>query len=67
MLRELEQPDFPENFLYLKEEVDCITQNRKIMSHIMKMISCSSFPMIVMKTCQCYQIYTVQNIQGLRH
>ena len=26
----------------------------------MKMISCSSFPMIGMKTCQCYQTYTVQ-------
>ena len=27
----------------------------------MKMISCSSFPMIVMKTCQCYQnIYSTE-------
>ena len=26
MLRELEQPDFPENFLYLKEEVDALPE-----------------------------------------
>ena len=26
MLRELGQPDFPENFLYLKEEVDALPE-----------------------------------------
>ena len=26
MLRELEKPDFPENFLYLKEEVDALPE-----------------------------------------
>ena len=26
MLRELEQPDFPENFLYLKEEVNALPE-----------------------------------------
>ena len=26
MLRELEEPDFPENFLYLKEEVDALPE-----------------------------------------
>ena len=26
MLRESEQPDFPENFLYLKEEVDALPE-----------------------------------------
>ena len=66
MLRELEQPDFPENLLYLKEEVDALLE-QEIMSHIMKMTSFSSFLMIVMKTCHCYQTYTVQNIQELRH
>ena len=31
----------------------------------MKMTSCSSFPMIVMKTCHFYQAYIVRNIQEL--
>ena len=26
MLRELEEPDFPENFFYLKEEVDALPE-----------------------------------------
>ena len=68
MLRELEKPDFPENFLYLKEEVDALPEQENYEPyHENDSIQCSSFLMIVMKTCHCYQTYTVQNIQELKH
>ena len=66
ILRELEQSDFPENFLYLKEEVDALPEQENYEPYH-EMISCHFFLMIVMKTCHYYQTYTVQNIQELKH
>ena len=65
MLRELEEPDFPENIFYLKEEVDAIPDQENYEPYHEN--DCSSFLMIVMKTYHFYQTYTVQSIQELRH